>query len=134
LPHFIRAAERAKRRFANREAATLYARAVESLQELAGGHQAAYARWYAHWSTLLEDLGDMRHLLAQPGQAEAAYREAISRMVGVDDPEKARISRKIGIVFQQQPDRALRLYDVASGYLGEDRPDRDRAWRQDWLN
>jgi tetratricopeptide (TPR) repeat protein len=134
LPHLVRAAQQSAQRYANIEAAAFYTRAVQSLEDIRRSGHDTSSQWCQRQSDLLESLGDTLALLVQRENAETVYRDAIAHLTDAPSLARARIVRKIGMVWQQQPDRALALYEEASRHLGVDQPNRDEEWRREWVS
>jgi class 3 adenylate cyclase/tetratricopeptide (TPR) repeat protein len=134
LPHLVSAAEQSAQRYANVEAAAFYAQAIASLERMVQSGDDASERWRHRHSALLECLGDTLALLVQRERAEAVYRDAIAHVPEDERLAPARLLRKIGVVLQQQPDRALAVYDEAARCLGVDHPAGDEEWRREWVS
>jgi hypothetical protein len=133
-PYYLRAAEVARRVFANDEAIALLRRGIEladdnglDATESATGHEIAAQLW--------EALGDILELRAQHEEALQSYHQAQSHAPNNDSIWQARLLRKEGIVLREQRlyAQALEACYQAESLLGAP-PDEDSySWLDEWL-
>jgi tetratricopeptide (TPR) repeat protein len=140
LPAYQRAAEVARRVYANQEAIAYFQRALALVEGHPGRSipppDKSQSEWRREVATQLhESLGDILELTGQHDDARVAYQTALTRLPWEAPIWHARLQRKIGStwVIQRQYDDALRAYRMAEISLGQEPADLAREWWQEWL-
>jgi DNA-binding SARP family transcriptional activator len=133
-PFYLRAAQVARRVFANQEAIALLRRGLALVEEArpGGGAVGAYVEVAA---PLWEALGDVLELTAQHEQALQAYQKALAKAPDRDRVGQARLQRQVGAVLREQRryGEALDACHRAEMTLGQ-QPDEDvDRWWAEWL-
>jgi DNA-binding SARP family transcriptional activator len=134
VPYYLRAAEVARRVYANEEAIALLQRGLALVEEVGpgtggGGRRQGVA---AH---LWEGLGDVLQLRAQHDKALQAYQNAQAQLPHTDRIGQARLHRKVGPVMREQRryaealDACRRAETALGGHPGED----TSRWWDEWL-
>ncbi len=134
VPHYLAAAEVARRVFANEEAVALLRRGL-ALVEGGGPGAIGYERSIEHAARLWEDLGDVLELMARHEEALQAYRNALAMLPQADQIGQACLHRKTGVALREQRlyAEALDACQRAETALGT-QPDEDvDRWWDEWL-
>ncbi|GAB4425326.1 MAG: adenylate/guanylate cyclase domain-containing protein [Chloroflexi bacterium OHK40] len=109
LEYHLRAADQAARRFANRDALALYATALEIAGHLRDGPGAPWVE--AQVAVVHEQSGELRLLLGELDDAEAHFRQALSRATPASE-SWLRLHRLLASVEERRS-----RYDEAFGWL-----------------
>lgn len=117
LTHLERAAIAARERFATARAVELYREAIHQCRQL---QQHAPARFRRRLASLEEGLGDALILLAQHGEARAAFERALALTHTEEHLQRARVLRKNASSYWLLHDyeKAGELLDFAERVLG----------------
>ena len=136
---FWRAAERARRLYANAEAADYFRRALTLLEEV----RDPDPEWFTELTgTLHEGLGDVLVLAGEPEQARAVFARAEELVPRGDRVRRARLLRKQGYslsMLQDRTEESAEALTAAETALGK-RPSGKAWWEErceiacSWLN
>jgi class 3 adenylate cyclase/tetratricopeptide (TPR) repeat protein len=130
-PYFARAGARAAQAYAHEEALALYGRAIDSIRHVLADGNEPNDEWRVLLLDVHERTGDVLTLRRRLEEAELAYRAALDAS---PDPVRAsRLHRRIGVVWQQDRERALAAFDEAEQVLGAPGETDDVEWRREWL-
>lgn len=135
IPYYLRAAEVARRVFANQEAIALLQRGLAIVQDEAldicrdGGTRQVAAHLY-------EGLGDILELTAQYEAALQAYASAQTLVHPEDWIRKARLHRKAGAVLREERRFAETLDACLQAEIAlRKQPDKETSlWWQEWID
>lgn len=133
-PYYLRAAEVARRVYANEEAIALLQRGL-ALVEAAGPSGAGGRPSDDVAAHLWEALGDVLELMARHEEALQAYQTAQARVPAGDRVWRARLHRKVGAVLREQRlyAEALEACHRAEGALGPQPSEEADSWWAEWL-
>lgn len=130
--YLMKAADRAKRTYANTEAIALYETAIEILTPepsmLAGERETL--------ETLYENLGGIWHLIGQQDAALTAFHNALTLVPQSDVIGQSRVYRRIAQTqsLQRCWDAALQTIETAERALGDvPPPAKAESWWEEWL-
>jgi len=112
LHWLVRAADRARRLFANQEALSYYASALQRAEQGEGLLQAG---------TILERIGDLQHLMGRYDEAIASFANARTRIPAPTPPTLGRLQRKVGTALRIKGDyaEAEQILQDARAALGD---------------
>ncbi|HET9494746.1 MAG TPA: AAA family ATPase [Chloroflexia bacterium] len=129
VAYFARAAEAARRIYANQQAVRYFNTALALLQ----GEADAVGPNNGQAAALYESLGDVLTLMGDYEQARTAYRSAL--VPGGPEPEQSRLQRKVGGTLRSQGmySEALGHYDAAETLLRLDPDSADADLWRAWL-
>ncbi len=128
IPAYQRAAQAARRMYANEEAVRHVRRAIELLPRAGGdGIQAAQ---------LHERLADILALMGNHEEARQAYQTAILQVPEGENLWRARLKCQLGNTWRSQHhhEKARTAYDEALRQLGPEPATDEPAWWQAWLD
>lgn len=126
------AAERAAHVYANDEALRFFERAHGQAVEVLRARDDLSGPMVETIGKLNERQGDILHLVRRLDDARVAFRRALAQMPE-DIVDLARLFRKMGLVDQQRPDAAMRLFTLAEATLGQPDDPVPARWRREWL-
>ena len=134
LGFLLKAAEYARRAFANAAAVADYQQALGLLTELAR-EPARAEHWRATMLQLYGDLGDVLELTGQHEAAGSAYASALTLIPPGNAVLQSCLLRKTGKALETQRlyDEAATAYHDAEAALGEEPPEATPAWRHEWV-
>jgi hypothetical protein len=133
IPHYLWAAEVARRVYANEEAVGLLRRGLALVEEAGPGAGGERSRGLT--ARLWEGLGDLLELKAHHVEALQAYENARARVLHTDRIGQARLHRKTGAVKGEQRlyTEALDACHRAETALGEKPGQEADPWWDEWL-
>ncbi|MFB0537017.1 MAG: BTAD domain-containing putative transcriptional regulator [Anaerolineae bacterium] len=133
IPYYQRAAEVARRVYANEEAMEYLERALALLEAEPLGEPRGDRRREVS-AQLYEGLGDVSALIGRHDQAGDAYQRALGQGPHPDRIRQARLHRKRGNIWETQyrHEEALRAFDLAETALGQEPAEADQEWWQEW--
>jgi len=128
ISHYQRAAEAARRIYANEEAVRHLCRAI-GLLPMAGHGGAQAARLHGR-------LGDILALIGNYEEAEQAYQVALAQAPATDKLWRARLQCQLANTWQSRHHyrKAGSAYDAALQQLGHPPASLDPGWWQTWLD
>ena len=134
--YLTRAAERARKRYANAQAIALYRRAIA--EGRAAGEAGVPAEELDPRGALHEALGDVLSLVGQRRAAREALGEALEEVPPARRVERARLLSKLAKTWEteHQPKEALRSYGEAEEALGpspDEAAEPEEAWWHQWV-
>jgi predicted ATPase len=134
ITYYRRAAEAARKLFANVEALTLYKRAVLLLETAC---PAANQQWrQEQLAQLHECVGDVLTFTGHHSEARSAYQSSLALAPADAGIWQARLHRKMGqtLGVQEQFDQEWHAYDRAEAALACELPVGTAAWWQAWID
>jgi DNA-binding SARP family transcriptional activator/tetratricopeptide (TPR) repeat protein len=128
IPFYERAAEEARRIYANTDAIRDYRRAIALLEG-----PATYSPSIA--SRLYEQLADVLHWMANYEEAKAVFQQAAQAVPATDAIPLARLYRKIGNSWREERcyAEALQAYQEAARILDQLPTGESKEWWQEWI-
>jgi hypothetical protein len=130
IAYYHRAAKAARAVYAQQEALVALARASRLLDRLAEPGQRR--PWEAQ---VLEQVGDLRELLAEHATARDAYTAVLACLPNADCIAQARVRRKIGKTLESERasyDQVFVHYAAAEALLGTPGEGVETAWWEEW--
>lgn len=126
IPYYERAAEEARRIYANADAIRDYRRALALLEGPANYSPASSARLY-------EKLGDLLLWVGQHEKAHEAFQKAFQTLLPTETIQSGRLYRKIGNCWRDQRcyPEALQSYEAAERALQPQRMEESEEWWQE---
>ncbi|NIO70856.1 MAG: AAA family ATPase [Anaerolineae bacterium] len=133
IPYYQRAAEVARRVYANEEAMEYLERALALLEAEPLGEPRGDRRREVS-AQLYEGLGDVSALIGRHDRAGDAYQHALGQGPHPDRIRQARLHRKRGNIWETQyrHEEAQRAFDLAETALGQEPAEADQEWWQEW--
>jgi len=133
-PYYCRAAEVARRVYANEEAVVYYQRALALLEPSSWGAGAVPAQPGAA-TRIFESLADILALTGRRDAAREAYRQAMVGVPGGDLVWRARLRRRIGTAWDEENrwQEAEQAYTAAEAALGPEPTGSSPDWWREWL-
>jgi predicted ATPase/class 3 adenylate cyclase len=134
IHYLIRAADRAKAIYANKEAIAFYRKATKQLSLLPRKEGELYEERRKIATQLYENLAEILELTGQHEEARNAYEIALVQISKHDPIWQARLHRKTGNVWREQRryEEAARAYDLAETALDQkpagSAPERWQSW------
>lgn len=130
IPYYERAAETARRMWANQDALAMYRRGLVLLARVP--HTGTLAPFAVR---LNAELGEVLEVLGRHDEARAAYRAALGHLSAADLPDAAGIVRKIGNTFTSQGRyvEAMESYRQAEQALSEARGNVAASDWREWI-
>lgn len=131
IGYYQRAAEYARRIYANADAIDYYQRAQRMLNHRLDRCLPTTLSLPA----IDEPLGDVLHHVTRDDDARDAYLQALARTGRVDTISRARLQRKIGNTLRdlRQYHEAMQTYQIAEDELGQPANGATPAWWQEWI-
>ncbi len=130
IAYYHRAAKAARAVYAQQDALAALARARRLLDTLAEPGQRR--QWEAQ---VLEQVGDLRELLAEHAAAREAYTAVLACLPSNDTVAQARVRRKIGKTLEGERasyDQVVAHYAAAEALLGAPGEGVEIAWWEEW--
>ncbi|UCE06727.1 MAG: DUF2791 family P-loop domain-containing protein [bacterium] len=134
LNYLIKAADQAKRVFANEEAIDHFQQAL-ILMKQASWHASQLEQREKLMAQVLESLGDVQELTGLHDEARASFQEALSQVSKPAAIWQARLHRKIGktLEIQCRYQESLQAYEMAETSLDQ-QPDKvELDWWHEWI-
>jgi len=133
-PYYLRAAQVARRVYANEEAVTLLQRGLALLEDAGQGAHGGQPcpEVGVH---LYEELGDVLALTGRRDGARQAYEQAMAGAPVANLVWRARLQRRIGTAWDEENrwQEAVQAYAAAEAALGPAPPDPAPEWWREWL-
>ncbi len=126
--YYQRAAQTARRVYANEDAITLFRHALGLLKEIPPDHITCERAIKVY-----EELGDVCDLAGRYEEARNAYQEALVWVPLGERVWQAQLWRKIGSTSAQPADEQFRSFDKAEQLLGHEPVEQGTSWWQEWL-
>jgi serine/threonine protein kinase/tetratricopeptide (TPR) repeat protein len=134
ITYYRRAAEAARKLFANAETLALYKRAVLLLETAC---PAANQQWRRELlAQLHEGVGEVLTLTGHHSEARTAYQSSVALVPADAGIWQARLHRKIGqtLGVQEHYDQELQAYEQAEAALVGEQTGRSALWWQAWID
>jgi DNA-binding SARP family transcriptional activator len=128
IPYYERAAQGARRIYANADAIRDYRRAIVLLEGPATYSPSIAARVY-------EQLADVLHWMGNYEEARATFQQATQAVPATEVIQLGRLYRKIGNTWRDHHHypEALQVYREAEQALNQPHIDRSVEWWQEWI-
>ncbi len=135
VTYYQRAAEAARRVYANAEAILSYQR-VLALLKVASSIQPQQGHWREVATQVYEGLGDVLALTLQLDEARKTYQEALAQVPTYDHIRQAHLHNKIAKTWETQRhfEEALQVYSRAETVLGSASAESTPEWWQKWID
>ena len=132
IPHLLRAAENAKKTYANAEAIAYYTSALEQVDH------AAYGKATLQTSALIgicENLGNLLVLTGQRDEARMMFQRGLDALGDRDAIVRCRLNRLMANawILNRHRAEAERFLLVAQGALGEESPEHQADWWDEFI-
>jgi DNA-binding SARP family transcriptional activator/predicted ATPase len=135
ISYYQRAAEVARRVYANQEAVSYLQRALALIE--GSTRDETQDEWREEvCAQVQEGMGDALVLTGQHEEARDAYERALAQIPKGNPLWQVRLYRKTGNIWRDhgQHEEALRAYDLAETALGRRLDEPTLEWRQEWIN
>lgn len=127
--YFQKAAEKAEQNYSNREALTLYHKAVDEIKKTDASVQIKELDY------CLEKIGGIYSLLGETEKALQTLDQALANLDPIEIIKKAQLIRKKGLAFNAARNipKMIENYLHAKQILGEFSEAKDQEWTEEWI-